>query len=172
MPRSVATRAHSCLLLHTHFRCQCLSHVSCARKIGFALRERPSFRVGQVCSLRKDQELVEGIYTQASDQFQPNGQPHAAQKVHRFVERQAARVAECSVCPPELVFNNITSVAKQYSPRLLFARDNGAQNLQQLVDDLLLTPTKRGLVRDLEEVADHLTSLAVQAAVGEADLLP
>ena len=121
--------------------------------------------------LREDQELVEGIYTQAADQFQPDGQTHATQVVHRFVEREASRVAQRAVRPPELVFDNITGIAQQHTPRFLLPLDHVAHHANQLIEQILLRPAERRLVRDLEEIPDHLAPLAVQASVRQPHLL-
>src|SRR5439155_8118688 len=110
-------------------------------------------------------------YTEGGDQFQPYRQSHAAQIIHRLVEREAASVAKSSVCAPELVLDNITGITKQDAPRLRFSLDDVTDNSQQLVEQLLLRSAKRGLVRDLEEVADDLTALAVKSTIRQPHLL-
>ena len=151
--------------------CQRLSHVSCAGEVRFALSQRTAFCIRQVRRLAENQELVEGIYTQANDQFQTNGQPHAAEIVHRLVEREASGITQGAVRAPELVLNNIPGVAQQHPPRFLLSLDDRAEPLEQLLAQFLLRPTERRLVRDLEEVPDHLAALAVQPAIGQPHLL-
>src|SRR5215212_2832640 len=121
--------------------------------------------------LAENQELVEGVYTQASDQFQTDGQSYPAEVVHCLVEGEAAGISKGAVSSPELVFDNISRLTKQYPPRLLLPLDHVSHDSHQLVEELLLRLPERGLVRDLEEVAHHLTPLAVQPAIGEAHLL-
>src|SRR5215218_2838785 len=120
--------------------------------------------------LREDQELVEGIYTEAADQFQSDGQTHAAQIVHRLVEREASSIPQCAVRAPQLVFDNITRIAKQHTTRFLLALDHVAHHADQLIEQILLRPAERRLVRDLEEVPYHFRPLAVQAAVRQSHL--
>src|SRR5688500_2297743 len=96
--------------------------------------------------LRKNQELVESIYTQSADQFQTNGQAYPAQIVHRLVEREAAGVAKGTVCAPELVFDNIARVALQHPPRFLLLLDHAANHVHQLIEELLLGASQRRLV--------------------------
>src|ERR1035437_4244799 len=121
--------------------------------------------------LRKDQELVEGIYTEATDQFQSNGQTHAAQIVHRFVERQASRLSQRAVCSPELVLDNITGITQQDAPRFLLPFDHVAHHVDQLIEQVLLRPAERRLIGNLEEVPDDLRPLTIQASVREPHLL-
>src|SRR3984957_5274044 len=67
-----------------------LPHVPRACLTRLALSQRPAFHMGQMRQLTEYQELVEGIYTQAWDQFQADAQTHPAQKIHRLVKREAA----------------------------------------------------------------------------------
>src|SRR5690348_8581252 len=90
------------------FLYECTSHISCTREVRFILGQLPPFGIRQMRRLRKNQELVEGIYTEAGDQFQTDGQSHAAQIIHRLVEREASGVPEGSISSPELVLNNIS----------------------------------------------------------------
>src|SRR4051812_25423385 len=109
--------------------------------------------------LRKYQELVEGIYTQTSDQFQPDGQAHAAQVVHGLVKRQAARVPQGAVRTPQLVFDNIARVAKQDTARLCLTFDDMAYHAQQLIEQFLFRSAQSRLVGNLEEITHHLAPL-------------
>src|SRR3954466_1826178 len=97
--------------------------------------------------LREDQELVEGIYTEAADQFQPDGQTHAAQIVHRLVEREASSIPQRAVRAPQLVFDNITRITKEDTPRFLLPLDHMAHHADQLIEEILLRPAQRGLIR-------------------------
>src|ERR1035437_7998075 len=91
-----------------------LPHVPRTRQVCLALRQRPSRFEREVRRLTEYQELVECVYTEARQQLQPDGQPNAAQKIHRFVGREAASVPQRSIGAPKLVLNNITGVAQQY----------------------------------------------------------
>jgi hypothetical protein len=79
--------------------------------------------MSEVRQLTKNQELVESIYTETAYQFQADSQSHAAQIIHRFIEAQAACISQRAKGTPELVFNNITRIAQQNSPRFFFALD-------------------------------------------------
>src|ERR1044071_8074945 len=71
----------------------------------FGIAQRPALHRRQMSGLRMDEELVEGVYTQPGDQIQPDAQAHAAQQIHRLLERQRPRVAQQPVCPPYLVIH-------------------------------------------------------------------
>src|SRR5438477_13042435 len=105
------------------FLFQRFTHIPCTSQVRLALSERASFGVGEVRGSRENQELVEGIYTEAGDQFQPYGQPYATQIVHRLIKREASGIAQSSVCAPELVFDNIPRITKQDSSRFFFSLD-------------------------------------------------
>src|SRR5215217_5855693 len=108
--------------------------------------------------LRKNQELVEGIYTESGDQFQTNGQSDATQIIHRLVEREAARMTQRAVRTPQFVFDNIPGITKQDSSGFLFALDDVSNDPEQLIEKLFFRSPQCRLVRDLEVVADNLTS--------------
>src|SRR5258708_17750927 len=127
------------------------THIARTRQVRLACGERSSFRSRQMRGLRKDQELVEGIYTETADQFQSDSQTHATQVVHRFVERQASRVSQRAVCPPQLVFDNITRITQQNTPRFLFPLDHVAHHTDQLIEQVLLRSAERRLVGNLTE---------------------
>src|SRR3954468_11339763 len=61
------------------FLVQRFTHIACARQVRFAFREGPALSRGQVRGLRKNQELVEGIYTESRDQFQSDRQSNPTQ---------------------------------------------------------------------------------------------
>src|SRR5678810_309847 len=82
--------------------------------------------------LREDQELVEGIYTEAADQFQSDGQTHAAQIVHRLVEREASSIPQGAVRAPQLVFDNIARIAQQHTTRFFLSLDHVTNDANQL----------------------------------------
>src|SRR5438105_15784683 len=124
MPDSVATAAR----VITLYPLLCLDskrlpHVSSSRDIRFAFRQHSALGVTEVRQLTKYQELVESIYTETAYQFQTDSQSHAAQIIHRFIEAQAACISQRAIGTPELVFNNITRIAQQYSARFFFALD-------------------------------------------------
>src|ERR687892_211476 len=142
---------------HPHLIRQHLPYVTRTREIRFALGERTRLGVCQVRGLRKNQELVEGIYTKAGDQFQPHGQTHATEVTHRLVEREATGVTQGPVRAPEFVFNNVSGVAKQYPSRLLLVLDHLLHDMIEMIEQVSLRPTQRRLIRDLKEVTHHLT---------------
>ena len=71
---------------------------------------------------------------------------------------------------PYLVFQNVGSLAKQDGASPLLVLDDLNADLAQVIHEIRLALPERRLIRDLEEVSDHLGSLTVEAAVGEADL--
>src|SRR5918992_2613306 len=115
---------------------QHLPYVARTREIRLALGERSPLGVCQVRGLRKNQELVEGVYTKAGDQFQPHGQTHAAEVTHRLVEREATGVTQGPVRAPEFVFNNVSGVAKQYPSCLLLALDHLLHNMIEMIEQI------------------------------------
>src|SRR5437868_9569115 len=153
------------------FLFQRFTHIPCTSQVRLALSERASFGVGEVRGLRENQELVEGIYTQAGDQFQPYGQPYATQVVHRLIEREAAGIAQSSVRAPEFVFDNIPRITKQDSSRLFLSLNHVPDDSQQLIEQFLFRASQRRLVGDLEVIPDDFTPLAVQAAIRQSHLL-
>src|SRR5688500_11008431 len=124
-----------------------------------------------MCRLAKNQELVEGIYTETCYQVQTDRQSNAAEEVHRFLERETPRVPQGPVRPPELVFDNIASIPQEHTPGFFLALDHMPDDADEMVEQLFLRSSERGLVRHLEEVADDFASLAVQPAVRESHLL-
>src|SRR5690606_7889074 len=96
-----------------------LPHLACADLVALPLRQRAPLGVSQMRELAEYQELVEGIYTQATDEFQTHREPEPTQIVHSLVERQAAREPQRPVRPPELVLDNIPGVPQQHPPGLL-----------------------------------------------------
>src|SRR3954466_12894597 len=120
------------------FLVQRFSHIPCARKIRFAVGQRTSFCSRQMRGLREDQELVEGIYTEAADQFQSDGETHATEVVHRLVEREATGIAQSPVRAPQLVFDNISGIAKEDTACFLLALDHMPHDANQLVEQVLL----------------------------------
>src|SRR5687768_4957358 len=155
------------LPVHAGFGGERLPHVARASKVCIAFRQRAPFRLSEMRRLRKDQELVEGIYTETGHQFQTNSQPNAAEIVHRLVEREAACVAKGPVSSPELILDNIPRVAEQDTPRFFLALDDVANDTHQVIQQILFRFPERRLVRDLEEVPDDLTAFAVQSAIRE-----
>src|SRR4051812_21638766 len=124
-----------------------------------------------MCGLREDQELVEGIYTEAGDQFQTNGQTYTTEVVHRFVEREASRVTQRAIRPPELVFDNITGITQQDTPRFLLPPDPVPPHANQLTQQVLFRTPRVCLVRDLKKVPPPPRPSAVQASIRQAHLL-
>src|SRR5688572_7430476 len=125
----------------------------------------------QMRCLTEYQELVEGIYTQIGYQFQSDREPNTAEIAHHLVEREASRVTQSSVRSPELVFDNITRVSKQYFSCFFLAFDDVGYHSRQVIQQLAFASAKRGLVRDLEEISDNFASLSIKAAIGQTDLL-
>src|SRR6184192_2127505 len=144
------------------FLFQRFTHIPCTSQVRLALSERASFGVGEVRGLRENQELVEGIYTQAGDQFQPYSQPYATQIVHRLIEREAAGIAQSSVGAPEFVFDNIPGITKQDSSRFFLSLDHVPDNSQQLIEQFFFRTSEGRLVRDLEIIPDYFASFTVQ----------
>src|SRR5687767_656941 len=127
--------------------------------------------MSEVRQLTENQELVEGIYTETAYQFQTDSQSHAAQVVHRFIEAQAACIAERTECPPQLVFHNITRIAQQYPPRFFFALYYMSYDAYAVIESLAFCTTYARLVGNLEEISHHFAAFAVHPAVGQAHLL-
>src|ERR1035437_2704930 len=92
-----------------------LPYVARARQVRLALRQRPSRLEREVRRLTEYQELVEGIYTEAGQQLQPDGEPNPTQQIHRLVRGQSSSVPQLAVRPPKLVLDNITGVAQQHA---------------------------------------------------------
>src|SRR5688572_7753224 len=159
------------LPVHAGFGGERLPHVARASKVCIAFRQRAPFRLSEMRRLRKDQELVEGIYTETGHQFQTNSQPNAAEIVHRLVEREAACVAKGPVSSPELILDNIPRIAEQDPPRLFLSLDDVANDTHQVIQQFILRPSERRLVGDLKEVADNLAAFAVQPTVRQPHLL-
>src|ERR1035437_10347102 len=65
-----------------------LPYVARARQVRLALRQRPSRLEREVRRLTEYQELVEGTYTEAGQQLQPDGEPNPTQQIHRLVGGQ------------------------------------------------------------------------------------
>src|SRR4051812_46241435 len=96
----------------------------------------------EVRRLAEDQELVEGIYTEAVDEFQPNGQAHTTEKFHPLVEREAASIPQRAGGPPQLVFDNKSRVPEQYPARFFFAFDHVPHDAHEVVEQLLFRPSQ------------------------------
>src|SRR5919112_1296283 len=99
------------LPVHAGFSGERLPHIACTGQVRVALRQRAPFRLSEVRRLRKDQELVESVYTETGHQFQSDRQPNAAEVVHRLVEREASRIPQGPVSSPELILDNIPRIA-------------------------------------------------------------
>src|SRR5690606_33836839 len=80
-------------------------------------------------------------------------------------------VAQQAIGPPDLVFYDGRRIAQQHAARLLLVLYHLTDDLLQVFDQVFLTLAQRRLVRDLEEVADHLGSFAVEPAEREPQLV-
>src|SRR5437870_8975847 len=105
-----------------------------------------SFECRQVRGLGENQQLVQCVYTQARDQIQPDAQPHSAQQVHRLFERQLPRVLKQAVCPPRLVGHLVGGRAQQHVARLLLVCDHLADDLPEVIQQLVFRLAQRRLV--------------------------
>src|SRR5215471_11262389 len=120
----------------------------------FSIAQRPALHRRQMSGLRMDEELVEGVYTEPGDQIQPDAQAHAAQQVHRLLERQRPRVAQQPVRPPHLVVHRSCSRLEEHVPCLLFVFNNLPHNAPEMIEQLPFSLAKCRLIGQLKEIAD------------------
>src|SRR5215212_5070414 len=127
-----------------------------------------------MCEMRRlteYQELVEGIYTQISYQFQTDRESNAAEIAHHLVKTEASCVSKRSVRSPELVFDNITGVSKQYFSCVFLTFDDVGYHSRQVIQQFPFASAKRRLIGNLEEISDDFASLPIKAAIRETNLL-
>src|SRR2546428_689357 len=105
-----------------------------------------SFECRQVRGLGENQQLVQCVYTQARDQIQPDAQPHSAQQVHRLFDRHLPRVLKQAVCPPRLVGHLVGGRAQQHVARLLLVCDHLADDLPEVIQQLVFRLAQGRLV--------------------------
>src|SRR5689334_19458966 len=86
IPRNSQYAVPTQLLSRARLVRQRFSHVACASLGRLRLRQHAAFGVCEVRRLAEYQELVEGVYTEPTDQFQPHGETNAAEVIHCLVE--------------------------------------------------------------------------------------
>ena len=89
--------------------------------------------------LCKDQELVECVYTEPSDEFQAHCKTNAAQVIHCFIDVGCARIATC-VRPPQLVLDIYP--ASRQDTTASFTFDHMSTTARAILQ-LLLGPAQR-----------------------------
>ena len=116
----------------------------------------------EVRGLGVDQQLVERIDGDAGDQPDAHTQPHAAEEIHGFIERQGPGIAEKTIGAPHLVFDDRRRIAQEHLASLLLVVHHLPDHLPEVIEQLRFGLAESRLVGQLEEVAHHLAPLAVQ----------
>ena len=94
---------------------------------------------------------------------------HHGEEVERFFRGDGPRVAEDPVGAADLVEKHIGAPLKERLAGVLLVLDDLLDDFDQTVDDFLLGFAQRGLVGNLEKIAQRLGALAVKPAHGESD---
>ena len=115
-------------------------------RITLRRREVSTCSLLQMSPLRKDHDLVQGIYSEIGEKFQPRPQSHAAQEVDHLLEGEGAGVPQKAVGAPDLVFCFRRSLPQQNLPCLLLILDDLPDDSVEVVHQIILGLPERGLV--------------------------
>ena len=121
-----------------------------------------------MCRLGQQRQFVERFDRYITNYIQAQSQSQLAYKVQHFLGGDQSCRFHYGLCPADAVFQSGTTILQQRRPCAAFVI-NDARNdlLPEFFDDLLFAFSERGLVGDLEQVADCLGPLTVKPAHGK-----